>query len=69
VSFNDSGATPSVSYGYDEYGARTSMTDGTGSTSYTYNTYHQLASEPRTITGLSGTYKLDYICNLVDELR
>ncbi|MEP7340786.1 MAG: S8 family serine peptidase, partial [Acidobacteriota bacterium] len=34
VSYNDSGATPSVSYGtYDEYGARTSMTTtGIGST-------------------------------------
>lgn len=37
ISYSD-GTTPDVSIDYDNAGRRTSMTDGTGSTSYTYNT-------------------------------
>lgn len=64
ISYNDSGATPSVSYGaYDEYGARTSMTTtGIGSTTYSYNTYHQLSSETISLTGY-GSATLSYQYN------
>ncbi|HEX4949776.1 MAG TPA: hypothetical protein VFZ34_24135 [Blastocatellia bacterium] len=48
ISYND--ATPAVSYGYDEYGARTTMTDGEGAMSYTYNAHSQLTSETRSFT-------------------
>ncbi len=34
VSYNDSGATPSVTYAYDEFGARATMTDGEGTMNY-----------------------------------
>lgn len=70
VSYNDSGATPSVSFGYDEYGMRDAMTDGEGSTSYTYgDNMHRLTSEARTFTGLSGnTYTINYTYNYGDML-
>ena len=50
IAFNDGGATPGVSYGYDDYGARTAMTDGEGTMSYSYNSYRQLQTETRTFT-------------------
>jgi RHS repeat-associated protein len=37
-------AAPNVTYGYDADGHRTSMTDGTGNTSYTYDTLARLQS-------------------------
>src|ERR1051325_4713496 len=43
-------ATPNVSFGYDEAGNRTSMTDGLGSVSYSYNTLSQLTAETGTFT-------------------
>ena len=55
--------TPNVSFGYDAAGNRTSMTDGLGSVSYTYNTISQLTSETRTFTGL-GSFTLNYAYNL-----
>lgn len=67
VSYSDS--TPAVTYSYDAYGARSAMTDGQGSTSYTYNSYRQLQSESRTFTGLnSKTYKLNYTYNQGDQV-
>lgn len=36
INYSDAG-TPDAAYGYDAHGARTSMTDGTGATSYTYD--------------------------------
>jgi RHS repeat-associated protein len=44
VSYSD-GVTPSVSYGYNPDGLVTSMTDGTGTTSYTYDGLDRLTSE------------------------
>lgn len=52
-------STPSASFGYDSAGNRTSMTDGLGSMSYTYDELSRLTSETRTFTGV-GTYTLTY---------
>lgn len=38
------GSAPTVSYGYDADGNRTSMSDATGSSSYTYNPFGELTS-------------------------
>ncbi len=68
ISYNDGGTTPSVSYAYDEYGSRTSMTTtGVGTTTYSYNAYHQLQSETINMTGLGGT-TLGYLYNQAGEL-
>jgi RHS repeat-associated protein len=61
-------ATSNVSFGYDSAGNRTSMTDGLGSVSYSYNTLSQLTSETRTFTGL-GSYALNYTYNIGGELK
>jgi RHS repeat-associated protein len=37
-------SAPSVSYGYDANGNRTSMTDGTGTSSYVYDPFNELTS-------------------------
>jgi YD repeat-containing protein len=60
-------ATPNVSYGYDQAGNRTSMTDGLGSTSYAYDQLSRMTSETRTFTGV-GSYTLSYGYNLSGEL-
>src|SRR5262249_46757360 len=68
VSYSD--GTPAASFGYDEFGARSSMTDGEGQTTYSYNSFRQLQSESRTFTGLPGnTYTLNYTYNLADQLK
>lgn len=51
-----SDTTPSVSYGYDPVGNRTSMTDGAGTVSYTYNNDNQLLSSTRGSDTFSYTY-------------
>lgn len=61
-------ATPNISFQYDSAGNRTSMTDGLGSLSYTYNTQSQLTQETRTFTGL-GSYTLTYGYNLSGQLN
>jgi YD repeat-containing protein len=61
-------ATPNVSFAYDAAGNRTSMTDGMGSKSYSYNQVSQMTSETRTFTGLSGSFTLNYAYNLAGEL-
>jgi RHS repeat-associated protein len=64
ISYNDSGATPSVTYGYDDYGARTSMSDGEGTLNYYYNSVRRLDHETRSFTGLPGKYyRLNYTWN------
>ena len=69
MSYNDSGATPTVSYGYDEFGARTTMTDGEGTMTYHYNSYRQMDYETRTFTGLTGqSFTLNYTYNKAEEL-
>ena len=61
-------ATPNVTFAYDAAGNRTSMTDGLGSVSYTYNTISQLTSEQRTFTGV-GSYTLSYAYSLGGQLN
>ncbi|MDX2040328.1 MAG: RHS repeat-associated core domain-containing protein [Acidobacteriota bacterium] len=68
VSYSDS--TPAVTYSYDAYGARTTVTDGEGATNYSYNAYRQLQSETRTFTGLTNnTYTLNYTYNQGDQVK
>lgn len=57
-------ATPNVTYGYDQAGNRTSMTDGLGTKTYAYNTISQLISETRNFNGLPASYSLSYSYNL-----
>ncbi|MGH9933261.1 MAG: hypothetical protein ACREA9_29100, partial [Pyrinomonadaceae bacterium] len=52
---------------YDAAGNRTSMTDGLGAMSYSYNNLGQLGSETRNFTGV-GSYTLTYGYNLAGEL-
>src|ERR1043166_5560096 len=52
-------STSNVSFGYDNAGNRTSMTDGLGSMSYTYDQLSRLPSATRTFSGV-GTYTLTY---------
>jgi YD repeat-containing protein len=59
--------TSNVSFGYDAAGNRTSMSDGLGSKSYSYNQLSQMTSETRTFTGL-GNYTIGYSYNLAGEL-
>ncbi|MFN2406644.1 MAG: S8 family serine peptidase [Pyrinomonadaceae bacterium] len=60
-------ATPNVSFAYDAAGNRTSMTDGVGSMSYSYDQLSRLTSETRTFTGV-GSFALSYAYNLGDEV-
>jgi RHS repeat-associated protein len=59
--------TPNVAFAYDEAGNRTSMTDGQGSATYSYNALSQMTSETRTFTGI-GSFTLSYAYNLSGEL-
>jgi YD repeat-containing protein len=65
-----SGVTPTanVSLGYDAVGNRTSMSDGLGAKTYSYNQLSQLMSETRTFNGV-GTFTLSYDYNLAGELK
>lgn len=51
--------TTNVSFGYDNAGNRTSMTDAFGSMSYAYDELSRMTSETRTFTGV-GNYTLTY---------
>jgi RHS repeat-associated protein len=64
-----SGVTPTqaVTFGYDEDGNRTSMTDGLGSITYHYDQLSRMDWEDRTFNGL-GTYHLSYGYNFSGEL-
>lgn len=57
-----------VGYGYDAAGNRTSMSDGLGSVSYSYNQLSQMTSETRTFTGLA-PLTLSYDYNLAGQLK
>lgn len=61
-------ATLTATFGYDAAGNRTSMTDGFGSKSYTYDQLSRLMSETRTFTSV-GTFALTYTYNLADQLK
>jgi YD repeat-containing protein len=60
-------ATAPVSFGYDAAGNRISMTDGLGSTSYSYDQLSRLTSETRNFTNV-GSFTLSYGYNLANEL-
>src|SRR5215207_95012 len=60
--------TAGASYTYDAAGHRTSMTDGSGSSTYHYNNLSQMDWEQRTFTNL-GTYQLSYGYNPGGELQ
>jgi YD repeat-containing protein len=62
-------ATATVNFGYDAAGHRTSMTDGLGSATYSYNNLSQMESETRSFNGLSTTYSFGYEYNLAGELQ
>jgi len=58
-----------ITYAYDAASNRTSMTDGTGTTIYNYDSLSRMSSESRTFTGgRSGTYTLSYSYNLGNAL-
>ena len=60
-------ATPNVTFGYDEAGNRTSMTDGLGSATYHYDTLSRMDWETRVITGV-GSFTINYAYNLGGQL-
>jgi YD repeat-containing protein len=68
------GLTPAVSFGYDAAGNRTSMSDGMGSMTYSYNQLSRMISETRTfadaqnpgINNVSRTITYDY--NLAGDI-
>jgi RHS repeat-associated protein len=66
IGYSDS--TPGVTFTYDDFGARQTMTDGEGSMSYVYNGFRQLESETRLFTALTGKqHTLNYTYNLADQ--
>ncbi len=68
TSYNDGGATPTVSFQYDAYGARSQMTDGEGAATYVYDSHRHLQSETRTFNGLLGNSTLTYAYNLAEQV-
>jgi len=54
--------TANVTFGYDAAGNRTSMTDGLGGQSYSYDQLSRMSSETRTIAGV-GSFTLGYTYN------
>ncbi len=63
VTYSD-GVTPNVTYAYDADGQRTSMTDGTGTTTYTYDALHRLTGDTQG-GGQSVAYAYDLAGNLI----
>ena len=61
-------ATPTATFAYDGAGNRTSMSDGLGSKSYTYDQLSRLMSETRVFTGV-GSFALSYDYNLASQLK
>jgi YD repeat-containing protein len=70
TSYSD--GTPTVTRTYDQNGYTgflTTVTDGAGSTTFTYNTAGQLASESRTFNGVSGSFTTSYSYDLAGKLQ
>ncbi len=61
-------ATATAEFAYDAAGNRTSMDDGMGSQTYTYNQLSRITSEVRTFNGVSGSFTLSYGYNLAGAL-
>jgi YD repeat-containing protein len=57
-----------VSFTYDAVGNRTSMTDSSGSVTYSYDQLSRKISETRQFADLSGSYALSYGYNLANEV-
>lgn len=64
------GITPTapVSYAYDAVGNRTSMSDGTGSCSYSYDGLSRMTSESRYFNDTGRSYTLSYGYNLAGDV-
>lgn len=62
ISYSD-GTTPSVTIGYDADGERTSMTDGTGTSSWSYDSLHRMTSNTNG-AGLTVGYSYDLANNV-----
>ena len=60
-------STANVSYGYDAARNRTSMGDGLGTKSYSYDQLSRVTSETRTFTGV-GSFVLGYDYNLAGQM-
>jgi YD repeat-containing protein len=58
-----------LNFQYDNLGNRTQMNDGSGSTSYNYDSLSQLTSETRSFSGLSGSFTIGYEYSLSGELK
>ncbi|HKP84179.1 MAG TPA: DUF4214 domain-containing protein [Pyrinomonadaceae bacterium] len=56
-----------VSYNYDAAGNRTSMSDGVGTASYSYDQLSRMTAETRNLSGV-GSFGLSYSYNLVGQL-
>ena len=66
-SYSDS--TPTVTLNYGSQGLRSSMSDGLGSVSYSYDSNtDRLTQESRTLTGVTGTFSTSYVYNLKGDL-
>jgi YD repeat-containing protein len=61
--------TTAVGLTYDEAGNRLTMNDGSGSTTYHYDTMSRLTSEDKQFAGLTGTYTLSYQYALAGALK
>lgn len=69
-------STPNVTYGYDNLGNRTQMTDGLGSVAYEYNQLSQMTAETRRFNDnlpnaplSNNRFKLEYGYNLSGGLK
>jgi YD repeat-containing protein len=60
--------TANVSYNFDAAGNRTSMSDGQGSVTYSYDVFSRITSETRSFNGL-GSFTLGYEYNLGGKLK
>jgi YD repeat-containing protein len=61
-------STPNVAFGYDGAGNRTSMSDGAGGVTYSYNQLSQMTSETRSFSALPNSFTLTYGYNLAGQL-
>jgi YD repeat-containing protein len=59
---------PSVSFAYDVAGNRTSVTDGTGSTTFAYDQLSRITSESHYLSDLGASYAMSYGYNLAGEV-
>ena len=60
---------PDVGFGFDNAGNRTSMTDGTGNTSYVYDSMSRIASETKYIAELSQSFTINYTYSLTGAVQ